>query len=206
MMDPPFTAIANFVADFGEFVALAPAAVAVGVFLALGRRRSFALAWSIGMGFAVLAVALFKAQGLPVSGHAAMAMSFEGGLAVLMWRDGLGLGAGSRVAAIILALLSIMVFASVALLRWHSWQDLAVGSSLGFVTPLGLALVREQTARAWRVRGLGPVAATIVVVLIGAFHGMRLDPHTERRVALDLERALLGISAAAARPIANVSP
>jgi hypothetical protein len=194
-MGPSFSAAANYIADFGEAVAVAPAALAVGLFLALDRQKRIMTAWFVSVGFAALSVSLFKTAGLPASGHAAVAMSFEGGLAVLMWRDVLGIGAGARAASIAVMFIAAAICAAVLLLGWHSLADVAVGSALGLVAPLCLARMPLEVRTGPRH---GVVAAMTVVLLIGALHGVRLNAHAERQVWLNLEHAVFGAAEAAA--------
>jgi hypothetical protein len=160
------------------------------VFLALGRQGRLALAWFFGICFAAVSVVALKAAALPVSGHATVAMAFEGGFAVLMWRDLFGLGRGTRLGAAVLALMVVAVSAAVLVLGWHSVADVAVGSVLGAIVPTSVALTPRRVAQTGH--GFGPVTVVIVVLLLVGFYGVRLDARTERLARLDVQHEVLG--------------
>lgn len=195
-MDPSLVPTMNFVADFGELVAIAPPAVVLGLFLLFQRQRALAMAWFGGLGWIVASAALLKSEHLPVSGHAAVALFFEGGLAVLLWRGALGFGAGARVVSGALAALAAAVPVSVYLLRWHSLADVVSGISLGL---LSCACVAHAPLRAPKKRGYAVGAIAVTALLVAALHGVRLNAQAEHRFGAEVTRTVFGIGPAAAR-------
>ena len=181
-------AVANWTADFGELVALAPAALAVGVFLVLDQRRSLALAWFQWLAVSLGLAALLKETHGPVSGHAAVAVALLGGFAILLWRDAFGLGAALRFLAVPIMLLAAGVCVSVFYLRWHSAIDVAGGLAVGALVPARLAQARlEPGQRRWN----GAVALVLVAGLAAALHGVRLDDKVAHHLRLTVERIAL---------------
>jgi len=179
---------ANWTADFGEFVAFAPAALTIGLYLVLDRRRNAALAWIASLVISLVLAAFLKAIHAPVSGHAAVAVAILGGCAILMWRDAFALGAVARLLSVPLALLAAGVCVSVLYLKWHTVADVACGILVGAIAPVILSRVRlEPSQRHWR----GAAALMVVAALVGALHGVRLDDRVTYHIQLTVERIAL---------------
>ena len=183
------SAVANWTADFGELAALSPAALAVGLFLMLDKRRTTALAWLLSLVVSLGLAALLKATHAPVSGHAAVAVAVVGGFAILMWRDAFALGAATRFLSVPILLLAAGVCVSVFYLRWHSALDVAGGIAVGALAPVSLARVRlgPGHGRRWG----GAVALVLVAGLVAALHGVRIDDQVAHHLRLAVERIAL---------------
>jgi hypothetical protein len=174
----PLRELANFLADFGELAAIAPAAVALGAGAAWGGRKDLARAWLGSLALAWGAAAVLKAAGLPMSGHAAVAASFEGGLAVLLWRGFLPGGLAARAAATGLVVVAAAICWSVWALGWHDGEDVAAGALAGALVPARLALL----GRAGAAAPIGGRALAAVALLVFALHGVRIEEHAPYRL------------------------
>jgi hypothetical protein len=187
-MPSSLAAIANWTADFGEFLALAPAVLAAGLCLWLDHRRSAACAWFYCLAGSLGLAALLKAVHAPVSGHAAVAVAVLGGFAVLMARDAFALGRAARLVAALLVLLAAAVCIAVYALHWHSAVDLAGGILVGALAPAGMAWVRIESGEG---AGNGALALVVVAGLAVALHGIRLDERAAHHIHLAIERVAL---------------
>jgi hypothetical protein len=159
----------NFLADFGEIVALLPAvALGVLVLLLLGRARE-ALAWAACVAGTVALTVLGKAAfgGFP-SGHASLGTIVYGGVAVVAWSTGTRLGEG--VAAAATALLATVIVA-IHELRWHAAADIVGGLALG---GLLLVVLARSIRSPLRLAEATPAFIAAGIALAVA-HGYRLE-------------------------------
>jgi hypothetical protein len=186
-------AILNSLADFGELVSVLPAALAVCAFLAIERSRRLALAWIGVILGAALVAASFKAVHAPLSGHAAVSVSFLGSLAVLIGRGAFGAGVATRVLAIVPAATAAAVCVVVWVLGWHHAVDIATGTMVGLVAPV--TLWRMPFEGATRARQ-GAVALAAAAILVAAFHGIRFDDAVAYHAKQAVMAMLLGLRSA----------
>lgn len=160
----------------GDTALLAPASLALLLYLAALRRwidaRAFAAALAFGLGATLVSKLLFKACGGAIdlydisspSGHASFATLFYGSLALLVGSGRSRLAAAA--AALPAALLVLAIGASRPLGGAHNWEEVVAGWLIGLA---GLALLAALRRRA-EPRPLSPVplaiglAAAIVVV------------------------------------------
>jgi hypothetical protein len=159
----------NFVADFGEIVALLPAVgLGVLVLLVLGRTRE-ALAWTACASGTVALTVLGKAAlgGFP-SGHASLSTIVYGGVAILAWSTRTRLG--DAVAAAATALLALVVVA-VYELRWHVATDIVGGLALGGV----FLVVLARSIRSPVHLSEAAPALVAAALALAATHGHRLE-------------------------------
>jgi hypothetical protein len=160
----------NFLADFGEMGALAPAMAAVAIFLLFTRASRLALAWSLAMLLAVGATYAIKAESGPVSGHAAVSSAFYGGLAVLLWRTSPSSSWPLRGLSIALVFLAGLVTWCVWMLGWHSIEDVASGLLVGCVSLAAFSC----TGRSHLLRQKAALTLLFIVIAsLAPLHGLR---------------------------------
>ncbi len=190
-MTPTTRAVLDFIADFGEAAALLPAAAAVAVPLAFGRRWSAVLAWGGTLAACSLAALLLKmgaaelaavgssgwsssAAAVPprpiVSGHACIATAFYGGLAVLVRR--VGCVGRHSVALALAAVPAAAVCVAVWMLGWHGLSEIACGVLLGAICPAVLAALPTALGRS---PGVATAMLAAAALAVGVLHGIRID-------------------------------
>jgi hypothetical protein len=184
-MNWSLTSTASWTADFGEFIAFGPAALTIGIYLALDHRRNLALAWIGSLAISLGLAALLKVVHAPVSGHAAVAVAILGGCGILMWRDAFAIGAAGRLLSIPLMTLAAGVCISVLYLKWHTVADVVCGMLVGAIVPTLMSRVRlGPSQKHWQ----GAVALVLVAGLAAALHGIRLDDTVIHHLRLTIER------------------
>ncbi|WP_459904694.1 phosphatase PAP2 family protein [Caballeronia sp. HLA56] len=169
-----------FVTAFGSVGVMAPLAVVVAAWLAVGYRWKYACAWlgllGVASGLVALSKIAFIGWGIGVrdldftgiSGHALMSTAV---LPVALFVAALSMRASLRVTAIVLGLvIGVMVGVSRVVLNAHSISEVVAGGLLGAVVAVAFACI------AWRAQAAktllpGPVAASLAAVVI-ALHGV----------------------------------
>jgi membrane-associated phospholipid phosphatase len=170
----------TFLTDFADQAVVLPVAVAIAVVLAMAGWWRGLLAWLIGVGGTIAAMALLKmvfiACGHLVpevalrspSGHTASATVLGAGLAVVLERR---VGRGGAVVAVAAALGgAVLIGFSRLHLHMHSVPEVIAGGLVGLAG--GIALVRLAGPPPPSLKR-GPVIALVVVVVI-LLHGQHL--------------------------------
>jgi hypothetical protein len=163
--------ILNFLADFGETIALMPAMVAVCAYLLATGARRLALAWFLALVISIALTAALKSVLGPISGHGAISWAFYGGLAVLVWRTAPPASWLLRALAVVLVGLAGVVTWCVWMLGWHSTEEAIGGALLGSLSLLTFAGARPASLLPYR----GALILLLIAVLsVAPLHGVRL--------------------------------
>jgi hypothetical protein len=162
----------NYCADFGEAIVLVSAVTAASLYLsAIGEFR-LGVAWCVSFVAAAGITGVFKAVSWPISGHAATSCAFYGGLAVVLWR-----GAADRsplvywLSVSAIAVIGLVCW-SIWLLAWHRLDDIAIGLAVGSMSPIAVMMPSQSRARSPRA---ALVLVSVVLIVLGALHGMRIN-------------------------------